>query len=274
MNVDAIRFSVFLGVFLLMLLLEALIPRHYRVDSKPRRLGINLGLTGLDILIVRLVFGAAAVGAAKFAESNGWGLLQYLDLPAWLEVTLAVMFLDLMIYLQHVVVHMVPLFWRFHVVHHSDLDLDVSSGLRFHPIEILGSMLYKIGLIFAVGPSVIAVMVFESILNGMAQFSHSNIRLPLWLDNALRWVIVTPDMHRIHHSVEVKETNSNYGFNLSIWDRMLGTYNHDAKMPQPEIVIGVDLFRKPEEVSLMKILLMPFRKVPVSYTNSPQAQDG
>jgi len=257
---------VFLGVFLLMLVLESLIPRHPQVDSKRRRIGINLGLTGVDILCVRLVFGAAAFGAAQFAEQRGWGVLNYLDLPGWVEMVVAIVFLDLMIYIQHVMVHMIPFFWRFHVVHHSDLDLDVSSGLRFHPIEIFGSMLYKIGLVFALGPSPLAVLVFESILNGMAQFSHSNIRLPLGLDRALRWVIVTPDMHRIHHSIEVKETNSNYGFNLSIWDRMLGTYTRDALKPQPEIVIGVDAYRTPAEVSFVKLLLMPIGRVPLSYT--------
>jgi sterol desaturase/sphingolipid hydroxylase (fatty acid hydroxylase superfamily) len=262
MNVDQVRFIIFLGVFILMLVLERFIPRHPTVDSKPRRLGINLGLTGVDILTVRLLFGAAAVGAAKFAGQKEWGVLNYWDLPPAVELFLAVVFLDLMIYIQHVVVHMIPFFWRFHIVHHSDLDLDVSSGLRFHPVEILGSMLFKIGLIFALGPSPFAVMVFEAILNGMAQFSHSNIALPLWLDNALRWVIVTPDMHRIHHSVEVKETNSNYGFNLSIWDRMLGTYIHNATRAQPEIVIGVEAFRQRQEVSFLNLLAIPFRKIP------------
>ena len=238
------------------------------MDSKPRRLGINLGITGLDIVLVRLLFGAAAVGTAAFTKERGWGLLNYWDLPDAVEMVIAVVFLDLMIYIQHVVVHMIPLFWRFHVVHHSDLDLDVSSGLRFHPIEILGSMLYKLGLILALGPSPLAVMAFEAILNGMAQFSHSNIKVPEKLDFMLRWIIVTPDMHRIHHSVEVRETNSNFGFNLSIWDRTLGTYIQDPKKPQPEVVIGVSAYRKPEEVSFVNILAMPFRKVPEEYSQS------
>ncbi|MCH8157808.1 MAG: sterol desaturase family protein [Nitrospinae bacterium] len=270
MDANTIRFVIFVAVFALMLILEALIPRHPVVDSKPRRVGINLTLAGVDILVVKLVFGAAAVGAAGFAGDRGWGLLNYLEWPDALEFFMAVVFLDLMIYLQHVIVHMVPLFWRFHVVHHSDLDLDVSSGLRFHPVEILGSMLYKIGIIFALGPDPLAVLVFEAILNGMAQFSHSNITLPGKLDQALRWVIVTPDMHRIHHSVVVKETNSNFGFNLSVWDRMLGTYIRDALKPQPEIVIGVDAFRRPEEVTFLNLVMMPFHKIPQAYTNSPQ----
>jgi len=262
MDVNQIRLIIFFGVFILMLALERFFRRHPLVDSKPRRLGINLGITGVDIIVARLVFGAAAVGAAQFTQERGWGVLNYWDLPSGVELFITVVFLDLMIYIQHVVVHMIPFFWHFHIVHHSDLDLDVSSGLRFHPIEILGSMLFKIGLILALGPTPFAVLVFEAVLNGMAMFSHSNITLPLWLDRALRHVIVTPDMHRIHHSVLVNETNSNYGFNLSVWDRMLGTYIHDPEKPQAEIVIGVNAFRKPEEVSFLNLLLIPFRKIP------------
>jgi sterol desaturase/sphingolipid hydroxylase (fatty acid hydroxylase superfamily) len=168
------------------------------------------------------------------------------------------------------VTHMIPFFWRFHIVHHSDLDLDVSSGLRFHPIEIMGSMLFKIGLVFALGPAPIAMVIFEAVLNGMAQFSHSNITLPEKLDRWLRFVIVTPDMHRIHHSVEKKETNSNFGFNLSIWDRFLGTYIQDAKREQPKIIIGVDQFRTSEEVSFKNLLLMPFKVIPRNYSLFPE----
>ena len=259
MTIDQIRLSIFLGVLVLMLVLESLIQRHPTVDSKPRRLAINFSLTGFNVLLVKFLLGGAAVGMAHFAGEHGWGLLNYLDWPVPLEMAVGVIFLDLMIYLQHVLVHMVPFFWRFHKVHHSDLDLDVSSGFRFHPLEILGSMVYKLGLVAALGPSAMTVVVFEAILSGMAMFSHSNIKLPLELDRTLRWVFVTPDMHRIHHSVEVNETNSNYGFNISIWDRLLGTYIHDGKKPQPEIVIGVPEFRTPEQVSLLKLILMPFR---------------
>ena len=259
MTVDQIRLSIFLGVLVLMLVLESLIPRHPTVDSKPRRLAINFSLTGVNVLLVRLLPAGAAVGTATYAGEHGWGLLNYLDWPVAVEMAVGVVFLDLMIYLQHVVLHMIPFFWRFHKVHHSDLDLDVSSGFRFHPVEILASMIYKMGLIAAIGPSVLTVVVFEAILSGMAQFTHSNIKLPLGLDRALRWVFVTPDMHRIHHSVEVAETNSNYGFNLSLWDRLLGTYIHDGKKPQPEIVIGIPEFRTPDQVSLLQLVLMPFR---------------
>ena len=259
MTVDQIRLSIFLGVLVLMLVLESLIQRHPTVDSKPRRLAINFSLTGFNVLLVKVLLGGAAVGVAHFADEHGWGLLNYLDWPVPLEMVVGIVILDLMIYLQHVVLHMIPFFWRFHKVHHSDLDLDVSSGFRFHPLEILGSMIYKLGLVAALGPSVMTVVVFEAILSGMAMFSHSNIKLPLELDRTLRWLFVTPDMHRIHHSVEVAETNSNYGFNISIWDRLLGTYIHDGKKPQPEIVIGVPEFRTPDQVSLLKLVLMPFR---------------
>ncbi len=259
MTVDQIRLSIFLGVLVLMLVLESLIPRHPTVDSKPRRLAINFSLTGVNVLLVRLLPAGAAVGTATYAGEHGWGLLNYLDWPVAVEMAVGVVFLDLMIYLQHVVLHMIPFFWRFHKVHHSDLDLDVSSGFRFHPVEILASMIYKMGLIAAIGPSVLTVVVFEAILSGMAQFTHSNIKLPLGLDRALRWVFVTPDMHRIHHSVEMAETNSNYGFNLSLWDRLLGTYIHDGKKPQPEIVIGIPEFRTPDQVALLKLVIMPFQ---------------
>ena len=270
MDVQQIRFIVFLGVFLLMLALESVIQRHPTVDSKKNRLKINLALTGIDILVVRLMFGAAAVGAAQFAEINGWGIFNYLDLWSGLEIIAVVIILDLMIYIQHVVVHMIPFFWQFHIVHHSDLDLDVSSGLRFHPIEIMGSMLFKIGLVFALGPAPIAVVIFEAVLNGMSQFSHSNITLPEKLDRLLRFVIVTPDMHRIHHSVEKMETSSNFGFNLSIWDRFLGTYIQNAKREQPKITIGVDQFRTSEELSLKNLLLMPFKVIPRNYSLFPE----
>lgn len=262
MNVDQIRFLIFIGVFAALLGLERLIPRHYTVDSKPRRLGVNLALTGINTVLVKLFLSTAAVGAAAFAAERGWGVLNYLEWPAWVEILITVVFLDLMIYLQHVVVHMVPFFWRFHIVHHSDLDLDVSSGLRFHPVEILASMIYKMGLVLALGPSVIGVVIFEAILNGMAQFSHSNIALPEKLDRVLRWLIVTPDMHRIHHSEVLRETNSNFGFNLSIWDRMLGTYIHDALKSQPEIVIGVPQYKKPEQLTFAKLVLMPVHEGP------------
>ena len=263
MEVNTIRFTIFLGVFSLMLILESLIQLHPTVDSKPRRLAINLGLTGIDIILVKLLFGTAAVGAAVFAGENSWGILNYLDWPIWLETTIAIILMDFLIYIQHVVEHVIPLFWRFHKVHHTDLDLDVSSALRFHPIEIIGSMIFKISIIFALGPSPLTVIIFESILNGMAQFSHSNIRLPLKMDSIIRLLFVTPDMHRTHHSEEINETNSNYGFNFSIWDRALGTYISETLKPQQEIVVGIKEYKNPKEVSLLNLLIIPFRKTKI-----------
>ena len=257
MDGNTLRLLIFISVFILMLVLESFIPRHPTVDSKSRRLGIHIGLSGLNTLLLKMVFGAAAVGAAKTFEINGWGLLNVLDWNGVVEFILVIALLDLSIYLQHVIVHKIPFFWRFHVVHHSDLDLDASSGLRFHPVEILASMLYKIGIIFLLGPAPIAVLVFEAILNGMAIFSHSNIALPVKVDCFFRKLIVTPDMHRIHHSVEVSETNSNYGFNLSIWDRIFSTYKDEALKAQPEIVIGIDAFRSPNELTFYDLLVMP-----------------
>ena len=274
MEASQIRLLIFISIFLLMLGLESVFQRHPIVESKTRRLKINLALTGVDTLMVRLFFGAAALGAAQFVEKKGWGLFSYLELPEGLEAFFCIVILDLMIYIQHVMFHVIPFFWRFHLVHHSDLDMDVSTGLRFHPLEILASMFYKVGLVFALGPSPMTVLVFEAILNGMAQFSHSNITLPERLDRLLRYVFVTPDMHRIHHSVEKSETNSNFGFNLSIWDRALGTYIHDALKPQPQIIIGVNAFRTIEEVSFKNLLMMPFREIPESYSLSSKNNYG
>lgn len=257
MDSNSLRLFIFISIFFLMLTFESFVSRHPTMDSKPRRLGIHLGLSGLNTLLLKLFFGAAAIGAAESAEIKGWGLFNFLNWNSNVEFFLVVIVLDFAIYLQHVIVHKVPLFWRFHVVHHSDIDLDVSSGLRFHPVEILASMLYKIGIIFALGPAPMAVLAFEAILNGMALFSHSNIKLPDKMDYLCRKLIVTPDMHRIHHSVEVCETNSNYGFNFSFWDRIFGTYKNFAKKPQPEIVIGIDTFRRPEELTFYRLLMMP-----------------
>jgi sterol desaturase/sphingolipid hydroxylase (fatty acid hydroxylase superfamily) len=270
MDANQIRFVIFISIFLLMLGLESLFQRHPSIDSKTRRLKINLALTGIDILVVRIFFGAAALGASQFAEEKGWGLFNYLELPEGLETVFCIVILDLMIYIQHVMFHVIPFFWRFHVVHHSDLDLDVSTGLRFHPLEILASMFYKIGLVFTLGPSPIAVLVFEAILNGMSLFTHSNITIAASLDRLLRYLVVTPDMHRIHHSIEKNETNSNFGFNLSVWDRVLGTYVHDALKSQPRIIIGVNVFRTSKEVSFKNVLMMPFHKIPESYSLSPK----
>ena len=259
-NEMLVRLGCFLGVMLLMMLWEIARPaRKLRIAKHQRWLG-NLSLVALDTLLLRLLFPAAAVGVAVFAQSRGWGLLPLLDAPLWLEVLLAVVLLDLAIYLQHVMVHAVPLLWRLHRVHHADLDFDLSTALRFHPLEIILSMLIKFSLIVLLGPPVVAVLIFEVLLNGMAMFNHGNVHLPRRLEGPLRALLVTPDMHRVHHSREADETNSNFGFNLSIWDRLFGTYKSQAKAGQDGMQIGLHGEDDPRRVvRLDGLLLMPFR---------------
>jgi len=256
----AIRLGFFLGIFAVMAGWEAFAPRRPLVVPKGRRWLSNLGLVALDTLVVRLLFPTAAVGVALFAEARGWGLLNYYRLPSPLAVALAVVIMDLVIYLQHVMVHAVPLLWRIHRVHHADLDYDVTTGARFHPIEIVLSMLIKFATILLLGPPVVAVVIFEVLLNGMAMFNHANVGLPRRLDRLLRWFIVTPDMHRVHHSVEDDEANSNFGFNLSWWDRLFGTYREQPRAGHRGMTIGIHRYRDPAVVDrLPGMLLLPFR---------------
>lgn len=236
-NEVAIRLTVFLGLFGLFALVETLAPRRVRQEPRGRRWITNWGISILNTVTLRLIaFGLPllAVGAAIDAGANGWGLFNRLGWPFWLEAVAAILIFDLAIWAQHLVTHKVPLLWRLHQVHHADRDMDVTTAIRFHPVEIALSMLLKIGLVYLLGPSALAIILFEMILNGTAMFNHANIRLPLWLDRGLRMVLVTPDMHRVHHSVHRHEHDSNYGFALSIWDRLFGTYiaqpaaGHDA----------------------------------------------
>jgi sterol desaturase/sphingolipid hydroxylase (fatty acid hydroxylase superfamily) len=220
----------------------------------------NIGLVVFNTVLLRLLFPAAAVGMALLATDQGWGLFNYFQIPAWLAIPVAVIAMDLVIWLQHVMVHAVPALWRLHRVHHADLDYDLTTGARFHPIEIILSMLIKFAIIMVLGPPVVAVILFEIILNGMAMFNHANVRLPLPLDRVLRWLIVTPDMHRVHHSVEDDETNSNFGFNLSWWDRLFGTYRDQPRGGHDGMTIGIRGFRQLREVSwLPGLLVLPFR---------------
>jgi sterol desaturase/sphingolipid hydroxylase (fatty acid hydroxylase superfamily) len=219
----------------------------------------NLSLVFLNSLVLRLIFPAAAVGVAVFTTNHGWGLLNYYELPILLAVLIAVIAMDFVIYLQHVLVHAVPTLWRLHRVHHADLDYDLTTGARFHPIEIILSMLIKFATIIVLGPPVVAVVIFEVILSTLAMFNHGNVRLPFGLDRVLRLFIVTPDMHRVHHSVEDNETNSNFGFNLSIWDRMFGTYIDQPRSGHEGMTIGIHKFRDPKQVSLLPgMLALPF----------------
>lgn len=254
-----IRLAFFAGIFMLMALWELVFPRRSLTASKVRRWTSNLGLVFLNTLILRLMFPAAAVGVALFAAHHGWGLLNYFHIPNPLAIVLSVMALDLVIYFQHVLVHAVPTLWRLHRVHHADLDFDVTTGSRFHPIEIILSMLIKSCAIVVLGAPAAGVVIFEVVLNATAMFNHGNVRLPLGIDRALRLFVVTPDMHRVHHSVEDNETNSNFGFNLSLWDRLFGTYIDQPRAGHLGMTIGIHQYREPREVSsLVSMLALPF----------------
>lgn len=255
-----IRLAFFVGVFALVATWEVLAPRRALTVSKGQRWAANLGLVVLNTALLRLVLPLAAVGLAAFASQNGWGLLNHFAVPAWVAIPLAVIAMDLAIWLQHVMVHAVPALWRFHRVHHADLDFDLTTGARFHPIEILLSMGLKFAAIVVLGPPVMAVVIFEVLLNATAMFNHGNVRLPAALDRVLRWVVVTPDMHRVHHSVEDDESNANFGFNLPWWDRLFGTYRAQPRAGQEAMIIGIHNHRHPQEVArLPGMLMIPFR---------------
>ena len=223
-NGPVIRLGFFAGIFGLMAIWEVAAARRELTSSKSSRWFGNLGVILLDTLIVRLLFPTAAVGMALMVEEFGWGLFNLFSVPYWVAVLVSVAVLDCAIYLQHRMFHVIPVLWRLHLVHHADLDIDVTTGLRFHPIEIVLSMLIKLAVVSVLGPPVLGVLIFEVSLNGSAMFNHGNVRIPLPLDRVLRWIIVTPDMHRVHHSVDNVEHNTNFGFNLSCWDRLMGTY--------------------------------------------------
>jgi sterol desaturase/sphingolipid hydroxylase (fatty acid hydroxylase superfamily) len=228
--------------------------------SKALRWSSNLGLVVLNTVLLRLLFPLAAVGVAAFASENGWGLLNHFQVPIVIAVPLAVIAMDFVIWLQHVMVHAVPLLWRLHRVHHADLDYDLTTGARFHPLEIILSMLIKFATIVVLGPPVVAVVIFEVMLNATAMFNHGNICLPAAVDRALRWVLVTPDMHRVHHSIEDDETNSNFGFSLTWWDRLFSTYREQARAGQIGMTIGIRDFTDPQQVDRLDgMLLLPFK---------------
>jgi len=257
---QVVRLASFAAAFGLVAAWEALAPRRARMLSRSMRWSSNLALVLLNTALVRLAFPLAAVGMAGFASANGWGLLNHFGAPAWIAVPAAVIALDFVIWLQHVIVHAVPALWRLHRVHHADLDFDLTTGLRFHPLEIALSMGIKFAAIVVLGPPVFAVMIFEALLNVGAMFSHSNAGLPAGVDRALRLVVVTPDMHRVHHSVEDDETNSNFGFNLSWWDRLFGTYREQPRAGHEAMEIGIRGHRDPHEVArLPGMLRLPFQ---------------
>jgi sterol desaturase/sphingolipid hydroxylase (fatty acid hydroxylase superfamily) len=259
-NEPAIRLGFFIGVFAIVALWELAAPRRVLTVSKALRWSSNLGLVVLNTVLLRLLFPLAAVGVAAFASENGWGLLNHFQVPIVIAVPLAVIAMDFVIWLQHVMVHAVPLLWRLHRVHHADLDYDLTTGARFHPLEIILSMLIKFATITVLGPPAVAVVIFEVMLNATAMFNHGNIRLPAAVDRALRWVLVTPDMHRVHHSIEDDETNSNFGFSLTWWDRLFSTYREQARAGQIGMTIGIRDFTDPQQVDRLDgMLLLPFK---------------
>jgi len=256
----AIRLGAFLSILAGMALWEALTPRRALSVSKPVRWANNLGLVVLNTVLLRLAFPLAATGIAALAAERGWGLLNNLDAPYWVALLASVAALDLAIYFQHVMFHAVPALWRLHRMHHADLDFDVTTGARFHPLEIALSMLIKFAAIVVIGAPALSVIVFEVLLNATAMFNHGNVAIPGSVDRVLRWLVVTPDMHRVHHSVEDDETNSNFGFNLPWWDRLFGTYRDQPRAGHEHMVIGIRGYRDTKWCSwLPGMLAIPFR---------------
>ncbi|HSD97342.1 MAG TPA: sterol desaturase family protein [Sulfuricaulis sp.] len=258
-NETGIRLTVFFGILAVVAMAEIALPRRRLTVSKLRRWVSNLGIVFLNSLIVRLLLPVTAAGFAAFAVSRGWGTFNYYDVPVWVAVIASVVILDFAIYLQHVMFHAVPALWRLHRMHHADLDFDVTTGARFHPIEILLSMLIKFAVIAVIGAPAAAVIIFEVLLNATSMFNHGNLRLPAMLDRVLRLFIVTPDMHRVHHSIEDHETNSNFGFNLSLWDRLFGTYKDQPDAGHEGMTIGIRDYREPRiATDLPGMLILPF----------------
>jgi sterol desaturase/sphingolipid hydroxylase (fatty acid hydroxylase superfamily)/rhodanese-related sulfurtransferase len=253
------RLGAFAGVLSLMALWELFLPRRSQSIRRSCRWPGNLGVVAIDTVLVRVIFPTAAVGLALIAEAKGWGLFNALAVPLWVSIPLNVILLDLIIYLQHVLFHAVPALWRLHRMHHADLEFDVTTGVRFHPIEILLSMLIKLGAVAALGTPAVAVLIFEVLLNATSMFSHGNVRISAALDRILRSIVVTPEMHRVHHSILSRETNSNYGFNLPWWDRLFGTYRAQPEAGHEGMTIGIEQFRDAGELRLDRMLLQPFR---------------
>jgi sterol desaturase/sphingolipid hydroxylase (fatty acid hydroxylase superfamily) len=264
-NEPAVRLGIFLAVLILVAAWEAFSPRRVRAFSRWRRWPGNFGLVALNTVVVKLLFPVAAVGMAVYAREHGWGLFNAIEVPGALAVIATVVALDLIIYLQHVMVHAVPALWRLHRMHHADLDFDVTTGARFHPIEIVLSMVIKLAAVVVLGAPPVAVVIFEVVLNATAMFNHGNLRLPAGVDRVLRLIVVTPDMHRVHHSVDPAETNSNFGFNLPWWDRLLGTYRAQPAAGHEGMTIGIEQFREAGDLRLDRMLVQPFRGRPGNY---------
>jgi sterol desaturase/sphingolipid hydroxylase (fatty acid hydroxylase superfamily) len=262
---SGIRLGFFIGILILMGFWESIAPRRPYSMSKRSRWIANLGIVVIDSLILRLAFPVTAVYIASLNEGSGRGFLNQSGLPYWLAIVIGVLLLDFIIYLQHATFHAFPIFWRLHMIHHTDLDFDTTTGVRFHPLEILLSMVIKIGAVFVLGIVPLAVILFEILLNATSLFNHGNVRLPQPIDRVLRLFVVTPEMHRVHHSVIIRETNSNFGFNLPWWDRLLGTYRSIPAAGHEGMTIGLSHFRDPGELTLPRLLVLPFTGSPGKY---------
>ena len=272
-NEAGFRLGFFFGVLAVMAALEFAAPRRRQEIPRLLRWTNNITIVVLDTVLVRLAFPVLAVGLALVAEERGWGLLQLIQAPVWLAFVISILAFDLAIYLQHVMFHAVPALWRVHRVHHADLEFDVTTGFRFHPVEIVLSMGLKLGVVLALGPPAVAVLVFEVVLNASSLFTHSNVRIPLAIDRALRWIVVTPDMHRVHHSIHECETNSNFGFNLPWWDRLLGTYTAQPRETHEGMTIGVDQFRTRRDLWIDRMLVQPLRGDAGSYPIHSESEE-
>ncbi len=260
-----IRLSAFFGIFAIMAAVELIAPRRTLTVSKGLRWFSNLSIVALNTVLGRLILPMAPVAFAYLCAEKGWGLFNLTDWPGWLELVVAVILMDFAIWLQHVMVHAIPMLWRLHRMHHADLDYDVTTGARFHPIEIILSLGIKLCVIALLGASPVAVLAFEVLLNATAMFNHSNVRLPLGLDAVLRLLVVTPDMHRVHHSAIPRECNSNFGFNLPWWDRLFGTYIAQPELGHEGMTIGLDMFREERDERLDQMLIQPFRQAKGEY---------
>ncbi|HDZ81574.1 MAG TPA: sterol desaturase family protein [Roseobacter sp.] len=263
------RLAVFLGMLLLMVVWEIAAPRRRQEIPRLLRWTNNIGIVVIDTILVRLAFPVVAVGLAIISQERGWGFFNIFELPGPLVFIVSLLALDLAIYLQHVMFHAVPALWRLHRMHHADLEFDVTTGLRFHPGEILLSMGIKLAVVAALGPPAVVVLLFEILLNASSMFNHSNIKIPQSIDGVLRLLVVTPDMHRVHHSVDPKETNSNYGFNVPWWDRLLGTYRAQPAKGHKGMDIGIEQFRTRRDLWLDSMLTQPVRGPASGYALDP-----
>jgi len=266
-----IRLAAFLSIFITVAIWESLSPRRQLTTSKTRRWVSNISITLLGTAIVRGIFPVLAVAFA--ANQTNLGILNQVSLPFSLKVFIGVLAFDFIIYFQHVLFHTVPILWRLHMMHHADLDIDVTTGLRFHPIEIILSMVIKITAVILIGPPVLAVILFEILLNGTSMFNHGNLRIPVEIDRVLRFIIVTPDMHRVHHSVVIRETNSNFGFNFPLWDRLFRTYRPQPAAGHEKMVIGLSQFRDHKLLTFPRLLLLPFTGDPGFYSQGMRGRE-